>query len=1110
MEKREQVAVKPKQKKTTDIVKRSLNNASEFKKVNTNQSSNETAAVTEVQKIHSTVGQSNVDITNITTSNNTTNSSSQYQKDNPTESNRAENNTSANSNVTVTKIVKRDLSETEHRKPLKQSAEKPKTDILKLHKRDVLSDDDPNIDELMRTQGKEAEMIRHSKSMKTAENVYKFARSVMNLVNDAKSDKTKRHSESNQLTGVWSGLGTAPEFVPGLIKRDYDDRLLSSASKVKRQAHGQKDISRLISRRSNNMQKERVSKRELRENEDETKRASRKRTHKFEVIAQAKQRATKRNVEHNGIWTGEHGFPLYRDIHTIVKNPTKIKRDADIDTDEDDVKTPKEENNEDLPLLSKRDVIPSDDEKDKKDEASKEKREITEQMEMKQMELGSLGSINMTPKKTKKIKRDKSSKRQSSEKKSKRSDNEMEKEMISHLTTTPVQDGNVVLAFDEVKELLPTKRFFSQDEEQVLEPINQQQTAVPSASVIDIDKELADSMILAGEKRSNVYPSGLIATKIEYENNSDDKPGNERSKLNPSLFQKDNQLKKGQLAKVQSEETQRKYDQMRNWVQDSKDPAEIENERKIEEVSDQLAESNTELEKLRVINKAESDSAYLAKKLEEKNNMDNDSVQSREEKFKKLQQQILDEQEIYRKLVDEQRKLYEEKMKAEQPKIGISESGKVNTTTENKENEATMQNNGSLKGTSSEKGSVSATENPISDKIPSKTWDTLDMHIGDQHNQTISTPQIWEHFDRLHNDSSETFPEANKEDVTNETAPASEDQTSSLNPKIVITTTSTPMINITVIPESTTTTMFTTTSVPETRSESNTTKQIIIESTTPPPTTATTTTTVSTLTMSSTAKSTITPASITVSTSTTTSPPTTLTTTTSTLPSTTSSTTTTTTTSPSTTSSTSTSPSTSTSSSTMLSTTISSTTTNVETSTIATTASTTTIAPIEPNPTYPAAKTATAYVMPVNMSSNNSAPTKSIISSAENSEFDTESSNVSLPSRENEKTAQDAKQISHLHNILVQSVNPESSKNIADGGKPIQISDMNTKFDIKPTIEKNHPIEKISNEEKLPPTKTALPFPLEIAYRPRVVGEKNKTSKNLEIEPRADGKYTFS
>ena len=115
---------------------------------------------------------------------------------------------------------------------------------------------------------------------------------------------------------------------------------------------------------------------------------------------------------------------------------------------------------------------------------------------------------------------------------------------------------------------------------------------------------------------------------------------------------------------------------MKNWANINRetlleDEKQVETEKEIQDASDQLAESDAELQKLRTMTnpthppsiKNNADTAFLAQKLEEKNQDFDETPENREQKFKTLQSQILEEQENYRKLLREQQKKYKEQQK---------------------------------------------------------------------------------------------------------------------------------------------------------------------------------------------------------------------------------------------------------------------------------------------------------------------------------------------------------------------------------------------------------------------------------------------------------------
>lgn len=85
--------------------------------------------------------------------------------------------------------------------------EKP---CLSLTKREILTDDNPETDKLMGNDGHDLDEETKQKIRK-AEKLYKFARNVIDVV--ANNTVIRRKRRDDDLIGVWSGLGTVPEFV---------------------------------------------------------------------------------------------------------------------------------------------------------------------------------------------------------------------------------------------------------------------------------------------------------------------------------------------------------------------------------------------------------------------------------------------------------------------------------------------------------------------------------------------------------------------------------------------------------------------------------------------------------------------------------------------------------------------------------------------------------------------------------------------------------------------------------------------------------------------------------------------------------------------------------
>ena len=515
---------------------------------------------------------------------------------------------------------------------------KNKKKFLQHQKRNILSDSNPDVDNIMGSDGNI--LVDENLPIITLQRPLRFVKdSTASYLIKGKYKREASINTASALSGVWSGLGTKPEFVQGLVKHDFAAPFLNMSFS---------DLSRHLKNHLAHRQKH-------------------------------SERAVKRNYKKSnmiGAIGGAQEFikNLYEKHEPDYSKRKKVKLQS-FSTNQND-KTPSINQSEELPSVSKRDVIPDDDE------------DNGEQSESKQMELGSLGSYTMKPKKEK------------------RSSLEPESETSSVLPST--SDGKVVLAFDEIKELLPAKKI--KDEEKVIEipdahlagniELEHSTLVVPTQSVstfntnsevagqaerdkqaqmkirYDLDKELADGMILTGDKKNDIGHGSLRATKVVYEKNDHFEKGKilsdqsePRSALrSPHLLYAPQKLGKAQIALLRADEGQRKYDQMKEWVQHGKerDDTNSKTDAELQRASDQLAESDAELAKLNMPYTSGAESAYLASKLEEKSSDPFVSTpQDRAQKFKKLQTEILTEQENYNKLVQEQQRQYEERQRKE-------------------------------------------------------------------------------------------------------------------------------------------------------------------------------------------------------------------------------------------------------------------------------------------------------------------------------------------------------------------------------------------------------------------------------------------------------------
>ena len=309
----------------------------------------------------------------------------------------------------IQKHLTMELSKIKNRKAL---------ELSRIKKRDVFSDDDPNVDVAMGANGNKLEEYKQNPNTKHNERILKFTRS--NVVSKQIAAKIKREAGINpsSVLGIWSGLGTTPEFVPGLFKHDFNEST-NRRFKVRR-----KGWKKHFLRKENSVAADKKRNVEVRER-------------------RAGSTLVTSDTQENEKMQGKRELGEYY----------SQDRDADGSVNSDNEVT----------SLSKRDSIPKADELDSDDTSENDKKsdvsqisgiDNVEQSESKQMELGSLGSFNMLTHKyvTKKEHVVKGFPQHNSGKnplKIKRSDKEAEIE-INHMTE-PVQDGKVVLAFDEVK-----------------------------------------------------------------------------------------------------------------------------------------------------------------------------------------------------------------------------------------------------------------------------------------------------------------------------------------------------------------------------------------------------------------------------------------------------------------------------------------------------------------------------------------------------------------------------------------------------------------------------------------------------------------------------------
>ncbi|XP_065656501.1 uncharacterized protein LOC101240296 isoform X6 [Hydra vulgaris] len=489
------------------------------------------------------------------------------------------------------------------------------TKLVRVQKREILSDLDPNIAKEMGDTGKQLE-------------------DEFKVNNKRDIDKNEKVLFPNSLLGIWSGLGTEPEFVHGLIKQDFFTE------------HGESEL------------------------ENDAKDGP----VKYKLKNLKLRRKKKLNQNNRKVHKG--------------KSKTKFQSENNV---------AKSKN------FQKRDFIPFEEE---------------EQEESKHMEMGSLGSLNMHVRE----KRGMSTNLKDDEEDINLSKNQRQlneesfrllNDSINH-ATKPSVHGKVVFAFDEVKELMPTRRFFSkqdpnlspellniensitQSRSDISYPSEQDKfhkfqntspslvfeslptsTYLPPQKTFDLDKDLADSMVL--EEKQHFLAA--MPVKVEFSSNKNPPLTQERSNVykEPKIFNESmkSKLHKVQLAQLKANELRNKYQQLINW--ESSNPAEvpelekdgIETEKELKEFGKQF--ENTDIGKLQEAeiralsspsayhNAETSDIAYLAKKLQEKH-FDAESPEHKARTFNQLQQKILNEQEQYKLLLQQQQKEYQDKL----------------------------------------------------------------------------------------------------------------------------------------------------------------------------------------------------------------------------------------------------------------------------------------------------------------------------------------------------------------------------------------------------------------------------------------------------------------
>ena len=552
--------------------------------------------------------------------------------------------------------------------------------LVKVQKREILSDFDPNIAKEMGDTGKQLEdefKVDNKRNLDKSEGI--------NVLS------------TDPLVGIWSGLGTEPEFVHGLFKQDYvtGQNNTEISKNLDTSFKSEDGIQNFEQKKNKQLNFPSIFKRSLFSKSSSNQDAA--------SPSNINKQPKKREVKNHKLLGGKK---VNHTTQNLKKTENDKKKNMLRNTSKD--KSSKENSNN----YQKRDVVPQED-------------SDQEQYESKQMEMGSLGSLNMHVREKRGMStnfNNDNDEEVNIRKKRRRSNEETSRvfndSSINH-ATGPTVHGKVVFAFDEVKELMPTRRFFSKQEsnlspellntensgtlsrsdisrpseqdkskdftfqntspESVFESLPTSKYIPSPKKIFDPDRDLADSMVL-GEKK-NFF--GAQPVKVEFTSNKNAHPlTQERSDVykEPKILNeniKGKRLQKAQLAQLKASEIRSKYQQLINWQ--SGKPAEIpetekdgvETEKEIQELGKQF--EDTDIEKLQeaevkasslplaYVNPKTSDSAYLARKLQEKH-YDAESLDEKAKRFNQLQQKILHEQEQYKLLVQQQQKEYQDKL----------------------------------------------------------------------------------------------------------------------------------------------------------------------------------------------------------------------------------------------------------------------------------------------------------------------------------------------------------------------------------------------------------------------------------------------------------------
>ena len=656
-------------------------------------------------------------------------------------------------------------------------------------KREIIMDEDPDI--VLKMGGKEAQL--QQEKVKKAEEVYRFARQVLDIVDNSNdnddpsaskkkvkrglnTDKgtnrqlLKKTTNSANIKGIWAGLGSIPEFEPDLVRRDtlthdsQESRELLKTSKPQHYHHT-------------------MSLQEIRQKRDE-----------FNNIP----RHYKRAIAEDDNNMADHD-------HYI----NKVKR-----------------SNPPQPSLSRQQHIESP---------------------VSVTETGSLGTVNFREVRKDtitnaaedsspthdNIKQHMKTKRQETDTSTSNNDG-----IINRMTTpTTSNDGKVIFAFDEVKELLPARL------SQIIETDGRGQVSLLKPKTItetrydDVDKDLAESMLVSRENipsgqtgrtavlTAQLYPELSSPSTLSVEN--------QQQKNKIPILKKENRIGPAQFSKYRSNYERPRMEQMQRWI----------NETMLHPLgNEQTEETDAALQKLNLASlntsspypsyidsKGETSSEYLAKNLQDK--VKTEESNSEVVGVDELNRDILKEQGKYKAYLEKQRL---ERLRDQQKQQNGDDSETQSQSTQNLSNNSTPSSSvKQQKQNTTKENELEHLErvhnnnnNTVNNEL-SSTQQQQQQHQGEkQEEKVIDKEGTLEHFERVHNN--------NNSSVNNELSPSSQPNATTISTPTQTTTNTT-------MPTSNTTSQANTTTI----TTKNTTIPVNATSktpTTPSPTPPTTTT----------------------------------------------------------------------------------------------------------------------------------------------------------------------------------------------------------------------------------------------------------------------------